>query len=298
MSAVAREGRANRRVCFIGGAGHSGSTLLGLVLGAHPQVFYAGEARKSVFLGDESKPLKKRACKLCGLTCPVWGGLHPSAEEDLYETLSRRTGKPIVVDSTKSTDWHHAQLARLSGTGASTTLVHLMRDGRAVVNSRIRKYPEEAPRAIIEAWLAQIARTDELVAAFPGDVVRVRYEELASAPERTVQRICEALGVAYDPAMLRFWEADQHPLGGNNGTQFLVARERASGARASIVELGERTRSYYGAHPRAIVLDLRWKRELAPDALALFEALAGETNRRFAWEETSAGAASPGEESR
>jgi hypothetical protein len=273
-------------VCFVGGAGHSGSTLLGLVLGAHPQVFYAGEARKSVFLGDLTKPLKKRACKLCGPGCPIWGELHPSADEDLYEALSRRTGKPIVVDSTKSTDWHREQLARLAGTGVITTLVHLMRDGRAVVNSRVRKYPEEAPRAIIEAWLAQVARTDELVAGFPGEVVRVRYEELASAPEPTTRRICDALGVAYDSAMLRFWEADQHPLGGNNGTQFLVARERerASGARTSIVELGERTRSYYGAHPSAIVLDLRWRRELTPDTLALFDALAGETNRRFAWE--------------
>jgi hypothetical protein len=54
-----------------------------------------------------------------------------------------------------------------------------------------------------------------------------------------------------------------------------------------VVELGERARSYYGEHPRAIVLDLRWKRELAPDALALFEELAGDLNRRFEWTEES-----------
>ncbi|GAB4212206.1 MAG: hypothetical protein OHK0013_34720 [Sandaracinaceae bacterium] len=277
--------RANREVCFIGGAGHSGSTLLGLVLGAHPAIFYAGEARKSVFLGDLDKPLKKRVCKLCGPDCPVWGTLRPSAETDLYEQLSRRTGRPVVVDSTKSTDWHAAQLARLAGTGARTTLLYLFRDGRAVVNSRVRKYPSQSPRDIIEAWRAQIERTDALAARFPGRVLHVRYEALASDPEPTVRRIADALGVAYDSCMLRFWESEQHPLGGNNGTQYLVARERAAASRASVVELGERTRAYYGEHPRGIVLDLRWKRELDPSVLALFDELAGELNRRFAWPE-------------
>ena len=51
---------------WIIGAGHSGSTLLGMMLGAHSSVFYAGEAKKSVFLGDPTKPKRKRECKLCG----------------------------------------------------------------------------------------------------------------------------------------------------------------------------------------------------------------------------------------
>ena len=46
---------ANAAVCFVGGAGHSGSTLLGLVLGAHPSVFYAGEANKSRFLATKER---------------------------------------------------------------------------------------------------------------------------------------------------------------------------------------------------------------------------------------------------
>ncbi len=280
--------RANQRVCFIGGAGHSGSTLLGLILGAHPEVFYAGEARKTVFLGDETKPLKKRVCKLCGAACPVWGDLRPDPAIDLYELLSRKTGRPIIVDSTKGTHWHREQLARLEGTGVPTTLIYLQRDGRGVVNSRIRKYPETPPEVLIEDWKAQIVRTDELAASFPGPVLVLRYEELATEPERTVRRVSSVLGIEYAPSMLRFWEAEQHPLGGNNGTQYLVARERAARAaagegRASLLELGDRTRTYYGEHPPAIVLDLRWQRELSAGSLALFEQLAGDLNRRFAW---------------
>ena len=51
--------RKNRVVVFVAGAGHSGSTLLGLALGAHPEIFYAGEANKSQLLSDANAPLRK-----------------------------------------------------------------------------------------------------------------------------------------------------------------------------------------------------------------------------------------------
>ncbi len=51
-----------RRVLWMTGAGHSGSTLLGMMLGAHPEIFYAGEAKKAAYLHDERKPLRKRQC--------------------------------------------------------------------------------------------------------------------------------------------------------------------------------------------------------------------------------------------
>lgn len=52
--------RENRLGVAIAGAGHSGSTLLGLVLGSLDDVFYAGEAKKTTFIGDPKKPLRKR----------------------------------------------------------------------------------------------------------------------------------------------------------------------------------------------------------------------------------------------
>src|SRR5262245_25849000 len=94
------DGSRLEKVCFVGGAGHSGSTLLGLVLGAHPSVFYAGEANKSRFLGDASIKQRKRTCKTCGETCRIWSAIDPKAP--LYEALAERSGRPIVADSTKS----------------------------------------------------------------------------------------------------------------------------------------------------------------------------------------------------
>lgn len=273
--------RANRTVCFVGGAGHSGSTLLGLALGAHPGVFYAGEARKSTFLGDDRKPLRKRTCKVCGPGCPVWTDLEVSEELDLYEALSRRTGRSVVVDSTKSLEWLEAQSARASARGARVVLVFLGRDGRAVVGSGLRKYPELSAREHAEKWARQIEATERFAASFLGDVVRVRYEELVTAPEATLRRLAAALGVPFDPAMLDPFSSEQHPLGGNAGTQSLLDKTQTSPGGS--IPISGAKRDYYDAHPKAFVLDLRWQRELSPDALAEFEAAAGDVNRAYAW---------------
>jgi hypothetical protein len=275
--------RANERVCFVSGAGHSGSTLLGLVLGSHPRVFYAGEARKSLFFGNERKALRKRMCKVCGEACPVWGDLGRAPDEDLYEALSRRTGRRIVVDSTKSIDWIDTQIDALRAAGAGLHMVFLGRDGRAVVGSGVRKYPETTAREHALTWVSQIEATEALASRFPGPVTRVRYEELATRPKETIEKLTSALGIDFVPAMLEPWTSEQHPLGGNAGTQSLLegAQTRIGGA----LPISGEKRGYYQQHPRGFVLDRRWEHELAPSALAEFEAVAHQTNVPYAWNE-------------
>lgn len=193
--------RANERAVFMGGAGRSGSTLLGLMLGAHPSIFYAGEAAKSLLLGDPSKPFNKRVCKLCGPGCAVWGDLQVASGEDLYETLARRTGSPIVVDSAKQLAWIEYQVAALRGV-VPLHLIMLARDGRAVVNSWLRQFPETPAREHAAAWATQMRGSEELAARWPGSVHRVRYEELALRPEPTLRALADFLGIAFDPGML------------------------------------------------------------------------------------------------
>lgn len=273
--------RHNTTAVFIGGAGHSGSTLLGFCLGAHPQVFYAGEARKSTFFGNEKKPLRKRMCKVCGPECRVWNHLTVNDTIDLYEALSERTGRPVTVDSTKSLDWLEQQSALVHTRGVETVLLFLSRDGRAVVSSGLRKYPAEGARAHAEKWRTQMEATAALAQRFPGQVEPVRYEELVTQPEATLRRLAAVIGVAFDPAMLAPFESEQHPLGGNAGTQSLL--ERAQTQAEGTLPISGSKKAYYAAHPKDFVLDLRWKRELTPEALAVFETVAGELNERYAW---------------
>jgi len=275
-----RAPRANTAVVFMSAARYSGSTLLGVMLGAHPSIFYAGEANKIWYFGDPSVPLKNRVCKLCGPGCAVWGNLRVANGEDLYEMLSRRTRRPIVFDSTKGINRVRPQLAALQGV-VPLHLIVLTRDGRAVVNSDLRKWPETSAHDHAAAWVVRMREVEELASRWPGAVHRLRYEELASRPESMLRALADFLGVAFDPAMLDPWDSDQHPIGGNPGPLLLFSRERAK----VVVNPKEKTCDWYGSHPSGIVLDLRWRREMNADALAVFEAVAGETNRAYAWED-------------
>jgi hypothetical protein len=276
--------RANAQVVFIAAAWFSGSTLLGVMLGAHPSIFYAGEANKTRTLGDMTAPLKKRVCRICGPGCPVWQNLEVNGAQDLYEMLARRTGRPIVFDSTKEVTWIASQVAALRDV-VPVRLVVLTRDGRAVVNSRRRKLTGSSAHDLATFWAEQMHRVEELASQFPGPVHRTSYEELASRPEATMRAVASFVGIQFDPRMVDPWHTDQHPLGGNDGPLLLLRRERARGALAGVITPDDQTREWYAAHPAAIVPDLRWRHELNADELAAFEQVAGQTNRAYVWDE-------------
>ncbi|QEV16582.1 sulfotransferase [Streptomyces alboniger] len=273
--------RHNKAVIFIMGAGHSGTTLLGLMLGAHPAVCFAGEAWNSTRLGTTDGQGRTVGCNFCTDDCPVWGDPLPSTGPDLYEVLARRCGRPFVVDSTKAVGWIDQQAALLPG-AVHRHLVVLARDGRAVVNSLLRKYPDARPAELAAEWVAQMRRTEDLAARWPGIVSRVHYEDVATHPEDVLSHLSATLGFSFLPAMLDPWLSVQHPLGGNAGTQYIVARERAARATGRPVNLKRTERAYYLGHPPAIVLDLRWREEMSEPALRAFDAIAGETNAPYA----------------
>jgi hypothetical protein len=275
--------RINTKVCFIAGAGHSGSTLLGFILGSHSDGFYCGEAAKTRFLQDDSKKLIKRVCKICGADCPLWGNFTVNPSIDLYEQVAQQVQKPLIIDSSKNVDWIQRQVGRLAPTSTRSFLVFLQRDGRAVINSRIRKYPDRNAESLILDWVKQIRLTNGLFTAFPYPKLRVSYEELATNTAPTVQRICNLLEINYQPEMLTYDRHEHHVLGGNDGTQFLVAQSQAQQGKPPFVSLSERNRYYYEGHGSKITLDLRWQQELNPTIAHLFEELAGQENRESQW---------------
>ena len=272
------------KVMMVAGAGHSGSTLLGMILGSHSQAFYMGEGGKARYLGDASKPMRKRVCKICGEDCPIWSDFVWDQEAALHAQVAQHVGKTIIVDTTKKDLWINARAAELREIGAQPHLILLTRDGRAVVNSRIRKYPERDPAKQIDDWMAQMQRSETVFENFDGPKLKVRYEELSTATEKVAREICQLLEIDFEPAMLRFAQTDHHVLGGNSGTQFIAARERFDDPDKAFVSLNDRTRTYYKDHHGGIELDLRWKHELSTEHTALFDQLAGSYNESMKWE--------------
>jgi hypothetical protein len=281
---MSNRARHNDKVCIIAGAGHSGSTVLGMVLGSHPACFYAGEAGKTRYLHDPRKDERKRVCKMCGEGCPIWGSFRLPEGVDLYEQISRITGRPVVVDSTKGLEWIDQRLAELEGTGSTAVLLFLQRDGRAVINSRVRKYPDRDPREQIQRWAEQIRATRALFDRFDGPKAVVRYEQFATDPAGVTEELCGLLGIGFVPRMLEFYRSEHHPLGGNNGAQYLVARLHGARPDRPYAKLSPRNREYYEHHDAGIRLDTRWRREMPRRVLELFEEIAGSDNEELRWE--------------
>jgi hypothetical protein len=154
-----------------------------------------------------------------------------------------------------------------------------------VVNSRARKYPKRPPAALVEEWLAQVEATEALIARRPDDALRVRYESLATEPEATMRSICAFLGLRFEPDMLLYETHEHHPLGGNTGTQSVVARAGEPDAPDSggFAAVPARSRGYYGSLRGGFRLDLRWREELDAELLRTFEARAGAVNEPFRW---------------
>jgi hypothetical protein len=272
------------KAVMICGAGHSGSTLLGLILGSHSKGFYIGEGGKIRFLGDPRKALRKRACKVCGESCEVWSSFSWDTGQPLYLQVAEHVGASVVVDSTKNVGWLGDRIRETALGPMEAHLVMLLRDGRAVMNSRFRKYPERDAEEQLRDWMEQIELTRTLFAEYTGPKSSLRYEELATRPDATIRELCASIGIEFEPAMLEFSRFEHHPLGGNNGTQYLATRDRATSGTDSPVTVGARSREYYQQHPTGISLDVRWHRELDREHRALFDRVAGSFNEPMAWE--------------
>ncbi len=266
------------KVVFIMSQGHSGSTFLALVLGSHPEIFGLGELARF----EHHLP---KICGICENTCEYWRKraylpiLHRyfsqgwnfrvftreilRYQRSIYSYLADWFDYSIFVDSSKYTYWIRAQL-RYRRTWKSMTpiLIHLTRDGRAVINSFLRKNPELRIEKITNRWLRSTFKQLKVYNRFDGPKCRIAYEDIASRPEEMIRRLCQFLEIEYFPNMLSYWEHEHHQIGGNTGARSLISLENDENRGIKNLKPGDWHKEYYKTMGKTIKLDLRWKKEL------------------------------------
>ena len=132
---------------------------------------------------------------------------------ELFDRYGRRRGKHLVGDKTPG---YVRYLPTVHALWPEAKVVHLIRDGRDVCLSVLdwRKGAtrfstfEEDPVTTIGIWwewYVQLGREGGSELG-PERYLEVRYESLVAEPEGETRRVCDFLGVAYDPAMVRFHE--------------------------------------------------------------------------------------------
>lgn len=231
----------NIKLAYILGAGHCGSTLLSLLLNGHTEILALNEIQTIKWhaahldeLADDSPvsafwqqviPLFEAESRMSFAKIdtyyPDWRTLFTMPQDEimrwsnsneiLLSAIVRVSGVEMLVDSSKS--WQRLYLLHRAA-WPGIKVIHLVRDGRAVINSYNRKY--SGPRHGLEKWAKISLMAPYLRRKFArSDWLQVKYEDLATEPIPILKGICHFLGVGFEPEMLQYRRALYVGLGGN-----------------------------------------------------------------------------------
>jgi hypothetical protein len=295
----------SRTVVFTLGLGHSGSTLLGYVLGSHPQILYLGEVMPPIVLGE---PIK---CLFCDdRPCPIWGetlgepflhsyygSLYSSFSGPFLRTRVKRllglsepsgslyhrlfqacSGIDVILDSSKDVQWADWN-ARSSM--YQTKYILLLRDLRGPVASRLRRESEsitEATKLLADRLQDQLRFYREQE---PDRRISVYYEQMVTEPALVFGDLCEFLEIPYVPEMLDYHSSEHHVIYGNIAPTLQIRMAKGKSPSDSSDDMDQAAE---GFHDRlGFKLDERWKQELNQEMLEEFDSVAGRLNRELGY---------------
>lgn len=290
-------GRSGPSVVLVTSFPRSGSTILGDVMSTVGGVAHAGEIYQ---LHDVHSWGKTCTCGEPFVSCPVWseildeidpgfssrdsfspeasGRLWPVPRRDrragadllasLYRLLASKTESKVIVDSSKSIAYTRMALSQEK---IPIHVVHLVRDGRAAVFSRLRAGRKKklagtnAARQLlsVSADAFRWTMTNRAARSLSRDPeVRfqtVRYEDFVRAPGSTVERILGSVGVEppggiSDDATYEI--TPQHLVWGNRGRTTGTVRIRS---------------------------DERWRGDMTTTEQRIINAIAGSELHRFGY---------------
>jgi hypothetical protein len=235
------------KIVFIASLGHSGSTLLDLMLNAHPDMASVGELKQLTRYTRFQRGRGRTPRCSCGAEslgkCDFWrevdditvkhGGRHlgdlnvedyadaETFQRDntlLFGAIAAAAGKKIIVDSSK-------QIERLALLVENPELdvfpVFLVRDPKGQICSSLRKNGKQHKLGkghnsllrLISNYSFTNRRIYSVVKHRPHAVVH--YEHLAKDPQGTLSALMAAIGMNFDPQQLKFVEQERHNISGN-----------------------------------------------------------------------------------
>ncbi len=128
----------------------------------------------------------------------------------VFEVYAEHEGKPRWGDKTPLYMQH---LPLLEGLFPDALWVHLVRDGRDAALSFL-SLPEgfsektwalpHTAAQFAARWRTEILAARRLGAHVGGRYLELRYEDLVTAPERELRRVCEHTSLPWEPAMLDY----------------------------------------------------------------------------------------------
>lgn len=286
MSPSLRRRRGGPPAPFVVGVGRSGTTLLRLMLDAHPELAIPPETHFVPALierGGAGATADDLVDEVLGAR--GWGdfGLEPSQLRESVKALDRPDpaavlrafyglyaegrGKPRWGDKTPI---YVKEMRTIAGTLEEARFVHLIRDGRDVALSR-RKRGMGAGKPMAdtaERWKRRIEGARRQAKRLRGGYLELRYEDLVADPEPALRRICELIELPFDPAMLR------HHQGAGERLAELGDLSSSEGRQAR--DSGERQAAHaLASQPPTSARTGAWREQMAEADRLEFERVAG-----------------------
>jgi hypothetical protein len=177
-----------------------------------------------------------------------------------FESIRAVSGKPVIVDSTKSPV---RAFAHSLVPGIDLYVVHLVRDGRGVITSRRKTFKKDIQAGImwdhegfpmwrtIVRWIGLNLAADWVCARLgPKRAMRLRYEDFVADPKGALERIgslieLDLAGVADAATSGKPMEAG-HNVGGNRmkKSEIITLRPELAEEWASALSATEQRRSW------------------------------------------------------
>ncbi len=193
--------RLLREPVFLLSSVRSGSTLLRLMLNSHPLVHAPHETHVRRLVVEFETPPVRQAMETCGhrrtdLEHLLW-------DRVLHRELAR-SGKRVLVEKTPSNVFVWQRIRKC---WPDARFVFLIRHPLSIVRSWHEADPENRPFDLaVERTLLYMKALQRARRRLPGPTLR--YEDLVADPESETRRLCDALGLPWDAAMLEYGAHD------------------------------------------------------------------------------------------
>ena len=233
---------------LIRGLGHSGSTLLDLILGAHPSVVGLGEASRVLLSSsadefasyqlNDWRSVYNKPCT-CGSMldeCELWSRFFsnwPNRRKESFEDEFSRLISPL---SNQSIDWivesyqSDERLLDLHRSVRPVRVIHLTRDVRSWIHSEARRGVTRFGRGRsvgwrgLQRWVRVNWRLEKKLRHSSLQSFRLGYEELALAPEASLKLLCDWLKIDFCWDMMQPKDFSSSHIIAGNRMRYLAGR--------------------------------------------------------------------------
>lgn len=224
------------RVLYITSRGHSGSTLLSLLVSGHSQVVSAGELK---MLSNPDPQRRLCSChRQVPSQCPFWGAVEQRVQglvgcsldqlqlveggndatflhhnEALFTAIAQVSGSALIVDSSKSLP-RLSRLLSVGGKGAAFELhpVHLHRGPFGSMNSARKR--GDVLRQAAYNYTRLFFLTRERLRGVRS--LRVYYERLAADPRAEMGRVMAWLNLPLEEGQFQWRDGIRRDIHGND----------------------------------------------------------------------------------